>query len=107
MSKTNARMETVGSWRTAAMKGLVFGGATLTATDIAVAAGQAEVGDSSAAAHPDPKLVSAALAIIEQLGETACDRVRLTADPASVLVEGGGSILVRDRIGDLVSTRPP
>ncbi|MGH2389500.1 MAG: hydantoinase/oxoprolinase N-terminal domain-containing protein, partial [Chloroflexota bacterium] len=36
-------------------EGLVFGGATLTATDIAVAAGQAEVGDKRAAAHLDPR----------------------------------------------------
>src|SRR6185312_7462020 len=88
-------------------EGLVFGGATLTATDIAVAAGQAEVGDKTAAAHLDPDLVSSALATIEEMVETACDRVRLTADPVPVLVVGGGSILVTDRIGELTSTRPP
>jgi N-methylhydantoinase A/oxoprolinase/acetone carboxylase beta subunit len=88
-------------------EGLVFGGATLTATDIAVAAGQAEVGDKRAAANLDPRLVTDALATIEEMVETACDRVRLTADPVPVLVVGGGSILVRDQIGELTSTRPP
>jgi N-methylhydantoinase A/oxoprolinase/acetone carboxylase beta subunit len=88
-------------------EGLVFGGATLTATDIAVAAGQAEVGDKSAVAGLEARLVRDALGVIEDLVETACDRVRLTADPVPVLVVGGGSILVRDQIGELVSTRPP
>jgi N-methylhydantoinase A/oxoprolinase/acetone carboxylase beta subunit len=88
-------------------EGLVFGGSTLTATDIAVAAGLAEVGKASAAAHLEPKLVSDALKVIEELVEMACDRVRLTADPVPVLVVGGGSILVRERIGELISTRPP
>jgi N-methylhydantoinase A/oxoprolinase/acetone carboxylase beta subunit len=88
-------------------EGLVFGGATLTATDIAVAGGQAEVGDKSAVSHVDPRLVSAALATIEEMVETACDRVRLTADPVPVLVVGGGSILVREQIGELTSIRPP
>jgi N-methylhydantoinase A/oxoprolinase/acetone carboxylase beta subunit len=88
-------------------EGLVFGGATLTATDIAVAAGQAEVGDKRAAINLDPRLVTDALATIEEMVETACDRVRLTADPVPVLVVGGGSILVRDQIGELTSTRPP
>lgn len=43
---------------------LVFGGSTLTATDIAVAGGLADIGDRSAVAHLDRELVSSALAEI-------------------------------------------
>ena len=39
--------------------------------------------------------------------ETACDRMRLTPQPIPVLVVGGGSILVQDRIGPLEVIRPP
>src|SRR5690606_38623083 len=42
-------------------KALVFGGDVLTATDIAVAGGRAEVGDPSKVAHLDPGFVAAAL----------------------------------------------
>ena len=38
--------------------------------------------------------------------ETACDRMRLTPQPIPVLVVGGGSILVQDRIGQGVGTTP-
>src|SRR5207247_11341901 len=48
-----------------------------------------------------------ALATIAQMLETACDRMRLTPQPIPVLVVGGGSILVQDRIGPLEVIRPP
>ncbi len=52
--------------------GLVFGGAMLIKLpDIAVAAGQAEIGNAAGAAHLDPMLVSDALSVIEGLVEMA------------------------------------
>lgn len=88
-------------------EGLVFGGQTLTATDIAVAAGQAEIGDPERVRGLDRGLVERALARIADLLETACDRMLLTPEPVPVLVVGGGSILIGDRIGPLEVTRPP
>ena len=88
-------------------EGLVFGGSTLTATDVAVAAGLAEVGDPARVRDLDRDLVTRALARIAELVETACDRMLLTPEPVPVLVVGGGSILVGNRIGPLEATRPP
>src|SRR5690348_5763373 len=49
----------------------VFGGDVLTATDLAVAAGVAEIGDRSRVADLDPALVGAALERMQQMVETA------------------------------------
>jgi len=52
-------------------EGLVFGGKTVTATDLAVAAGIARIGDSRAVAHLPRELVQAAL---DKLRSTSCAR---------------------------------
>lgn len=86
---------------------LVFGGATLTATDIAVAAGAATVGDGARAAHLPPELVGRAQACMTRMLTDAVERMRLTPAPVPVLVVGGGGILVPDRLGGLDVVRPP
>lgn len=73
---------------------LVFGGSTLTATDIAVAAGRADVGDPSKVAHLDPELVSKVLARIAERVADAVDRMRTSPEPIPVVAVGGGSILL-------------
>jgi N-methylhydantoinase A/oxoprolinase/acetone carboxylase beta subunit len=77
-----------------AQKALVFGGDTLTTTDIAVAAGIADIGDSAQVRHLDPALVSASLERIQQMSEAAVDRMKTSAEPVPVIVVGGGSILI-------------
>jgi N-methylhydantoinase A/oxoprolinase/acetone carboxylase beta subunit len=88
-------------------EGLIFGGQTLTTSDIAVAAGTAAIGDPAKVHHLEGGLVQRTLATIAAMVDAACDRMRLTPDPIPVLVVGGGSILVGDTIGDLAVTRPP
>lgn len=73
---------------------LVFGGSTLTATDIAVAAGRADIGDASKVAHLDPVLVERVLARIAERVSEAVDRMRTSPDPIAVVAVGGGSILL-------------
>jgi N-methylhydantoinase A/oxoprolinase/acetone carboxylase beta subunit len=73
---------------------LVFGGSTLTATDIAVAAGRADIGDPSKVAHLDPELVSKVLARIAERVAEAVDRMRTSPEPIPVVAVGGGSILL-------------
>ncbi|WP_350274125.1 hydantoinase/oxoprolinase family protein [Kribbella sp. HUAS MG21] len=86
---------------------LVFGGKTLTATDIAVAAGRAEVGDSAAVADLDPTLVKAALARVAADIADAVERMRTSPDPLPVVAVGGGSILLPDDLpGSLAVHRP-
>ncbi len=73
---------------------LVFGGGTLTATDIAVAGGLAEIGAPQTVANLERRLVGGALEFIHRRIETAVDRMKLSAEPLPVIIVGGGSILV-------------
>jgi N-methylhydantoinase A/oxoprolinase/acetone carboxylase beta subunit len=77
---------------------LVFGGSTLTATDIAVASGRADVGDRSLVAHLDKSMTQAALARIGADVADAVERMRTSADALPVVAVGGGSILLPDRL---------
>ena len=85
---------------------LVFGGLTLTSTDIAVAAGKADVGDRALVAGLDPEVVQQAMARIEAMLADCVERSRISSTPVPVIAVGGGSILMPDRIGDLPVVRP-
>jgi N-methylhydantoinase A/oxoprolinase/acetone carboxylase beta subunit len=73
---------------------IVFGGSQLTATDIAVAAGYADLGDRDRVRALDPRLVAAAVDQMHALVEGAIDRMRTSANPAPLILVGGGSILI-------------
>jgi len=77
---------------------IVFGGATLTATDLAVAAGRARIGDPARARSLAGELVERGLAEVGRRVEEAVDRVKLSADPAPLVLVGGGSVLVADQL---------
>jgi N-methylhydantoinase A/oxoprolinase/acetone carboxylase beta subunit len=77
---------------------LVFGGSTLTATDIAVAAGRADIGDRSRVAHLDPAFVQRVLDRISERIAEAVDRMRTSPEPIPVVAVGGGSVLLPDRL---------
>ena len=87
-------------------KALVFGGDTLTASDIAVAAGMAQMGDASRVAHLEPALVEAVTARIEQMIAEVVDRMLLMPEPVPVIVVGGGSVLVKDQVAGPVTIKP-
>jgi N-methylhydantoinase A/oxoprolinase/acetone carboxylase beta subunit len=76
----------------------VFGGSQLTATDLAVAAGRADIGDRSLVADVDPALVDRALSGLARRIAEAIDRMRTSAEPIPVVAVGGGSILLPDEI---------
>jgi len=79
----------------------VFGGDTLTATDVAVAAGRAEIGDPSLVRGVvDRSLAEAALRRIAEDIADAIERMRTSPDPLPVVAVGGGSILLPDSFGD-------
>lgn len=74
----------------------VFGGSTLTATDIAVAAGLVELGDSDAIASLDPALVEACRERIRAMIDEAVDRMKVDATPVPLIAVGGAAFLVPD-----------
>ena len=79
-------------------KALVFGGDTLTATDIAVRLGMADLGDKAKVAHIGEDLARKALDAIRTLIEDALDAMKLSSDPVDVILVGGGSIVVPERL---------
>lgn len=72
---------------------LVFGGSTLTTTDIVVAAGVAKVGDTGMVSNVSTDTVKKAQDQIRVLLEAAIDRVKTSPDPVKVILVGGGSII--------------
>ncbi len=85
---------------------LAFGGAQLTTTDIAIAAGRIDLGDKSRLAAITPGLIQRVRARIADMLENAVERARLSPEPLPVIVVGGGSILVEDKIGELDVVKP-
>ena len=77
---------------------IVFGGKTMTATDIAVAAGRAKLGDPRKVGKLDRKLVKNAYNTILEMIERSIDGMKLSAAPVPVVLVGGGSILLSDKI---------
>lgn len=73
---------------------MVFGGSVLTATDVAVAAGYADIGDRERVAHLDRRLVAAAVDEIHRLAEEAVDRMKTSAAAVPLVLVGGGSVLL-------------
>ncbi|MFJ4274359.1 hydantoinase/oxoprolinase family protein [Streptomyces coelicoflavus] len=79
-------------------RALVFGGDTLTATDVAVAAGRAEVGDPDRVRQLDRAFVDAALARIADEIAGGVRTMRTSAGPLPLVAVGGGTLLLPDRL---------
>jgi len=79
-------------------KALVFGGETLTATDLAVAAGLADLGDRSRVVHLDSRLVEEGVVLMQNRIAEAVDRMKTSAQAIPIVIVGGGSILLRDHL---------
>ncbi|TCP29588.1 hydantoinase/oxoprolinase-like protein [Scopulibacillus darangshiensis] len=79
-------------------KALVFGGDTLTATDVVVALGKADIGDPSKVQHLDKMLLTNIYASMIKMAEKAIDQMKTSADPVPVILVGGGSILFPDAL---------
>jgi len=75
-------------------RSVVFGGHDLTATDLAVAAGLAALGDAARLSAEQRALAPAAIAEIRRRLAEAIDQVKTSAADVPVVLVGGGSILV-------------
>ena len=74
---------------------LVFGGSTLTLTDVAVAAGLADIGDRAAVASLPTELVSTALARVGERLAAAVTAARVSPEEIPTVIVGGGAFLGR------------
>jgi N-methylhydantoinase A/oxoprolinase/acetone carboxylase beta subunit len=82
-------------------EGLVFGGNTVTATDVAVAAGLAEIGDNRAVVGLPRNLVQRALDTVRVKIEDSVDRMKTDARELPLIAVGGGAFLVPDRLAGI------
>jgi N-methylhydantoinase A/oxoprolinase/acetone carboxylase beta subunit len=77
-------------------EGLVFGGNTLTATDVVVASGDAQVGDPSRVANVDETLVSTAKRRMSEMLNLGIEKMKPSSDPLPIVLVGGGAILATE-----------
>lgn len=75
-------------------EGLIFGGQTLTTTDIMVAAGAVDIGDSSAVGHLPPSLIDNARRTMTEMLDRGIDMMKPGAVQMPVILVGGGAVLV-------------
>jgi len=87
--------------------GLVFGGDILTATDIAVAAGTADIGNRDKVAGIDARLVETALNKMHAIINDGIDRMKSSREPVPVVLVGGGCVLVSKSLNTVSEIHRP
>ena len=86
---------------------LVFGGKTTCATDLAVAAGFADIGDRQLVSHLSEKMVSEGMGRIQDILAAGVDRMKTSAEPVPLILVGGGSLLAADQVAGASETVVP
>lgn len=79
-------------------KALVFGGDVLTATDIAVRLGMADIGDPDLVASVDAGFAEKAMAVITDMVEDSIDSMKISNADVEVVLVGGGSIILPEKL---------
>lgn len=86
---------------------LVFGGQTVTATDIAVKLGMTDLGDVSRVAELDEDFAAAAMAAIREMVEECIDSLKISNDDVDVIMVGGGSIVIPKELAGTANVYNP
>ena len=79
-------------------RALCFGGDTLTATDIAVAAGRIALGERDRVAHLSPSFAESGMRQMGEMISDGIDRMKTDAAEVPLLAVGGGSFLVPEKV---------
>lgn len=79
-------------------KALVFGGNTLTTTDIAVRLGKADVGDPRKVADLSLEFAKKVEEKIQSMLESAIDQMKTSSEDIDLILVGGGSIIAPERL---------
>ncbi|KJZ78657.1 hypothetical protein HIM_02048 [Hirsutella minnesotensis 3608] len=79
-------------------KSRIFGGSTLTATDVVVAAGTVALGDVNLVKDLSKEIIEQARDATKKMLETVIDKMKVSAAPVHVLLVGGGAILVPEEL---------
>ncbi len=79
-------------------EGLAFGGSTLTATDLLVAAGKTQIGSGSFKVNLPEQVVQNGLRTIQEMLNLGIEKMMPSSDPLPVVLVGGGAILVSGQL---------
>ena len=88
-------------------KALVFGGDVMTATDIAVRLGMVELGDKTKAAGIPQEVADKAMDAIRALVEDSVDAMKVSNADVDLILVGGGSIILPEKIHGAASVLKP
>jgi N-methylhydantoinase A/oxoprolinase/acetone carboxylase beta subunit len=88
-------------------KALIFGGDTITATDIAVRLDMYDLGDKTKVAVIDESFALKALDVIRGLVEDALDAMKVSSSDVDVILVGGGSIILPEKLAGAKSVTKP
>ena len=88
-------------------KALVFGGNVMTATDIAVRLGMVELGDKAKAAGIPQAVAEKAMDAIRALVEDSVDAMKVSNADVDLILVGGGSIILPEKIHGAASVLKP
>lgn len=88
-------------------KALVFGGDVMTTTDIAVRLGMVELGDKSKVASIPQDVAEEAMAVIRALVEDSVDAMKVSNADVDLILVGGGSIILPEKISGAASVLKP
>ncbi|XP_033124834.1 uncharacterized protein LOC117123108 isoform X2 [Anneissia japonica] len=79
-----------------AKEALVFGGTTLTTTDVAVAAGLVKLGNRQKVENLEEDKVSKVIEVMKDMIENVVDQMKLSKEDLPYVLVGGGSILLNE-----------
>ena len=88
-------------------KALVFGGNVMTATDIAVRLGMVELGDKAKVAGIPQAVAEKAMDAIRALVEDSVDAMKVSNADVDLILVGGGSIILPEKISGAASVLKP
>ncbi|KAH9896950.1 DUF917-domain-containing protein [Cubamyces lactineus] len=86
----------------------VFGGSILTASDLVVASGRAELGDKANVANLSGDIIALGMQRVKKLLEGIIDKMKTSPEDITVLLVGGGCIVAPDELAGVKEiVRPP
>ena len=88
-------------------KALIFGGDTLTATDIAVRLGMFELGDGKKVEHINLEFAEKVMSVIKAMTEDAIDAMKVSGADVDVILVGGGSVILPESFEGTSSVLKP
>ena len=88
-------------------KALVFGGDTMTATDVAVRLGMVDLGDKSKAECIPEDVAHKAMDVIRALVEDNVDAMKVSGNDADIILVGGGSIILPEKLAGAATVVKP